>query len=380
MSVYLGLMSGTSLDGVDAAAALFEGEDERPSAARLLAFRSRSYGDAFRRRLREACRSADPAELSDLNFALGRRFAAAVEELLREGGLGRGDVVAIGSHGQTVWHAPPGEGRPGSTLQIGEAAVVAEETGIPVVADFRVRDVAAGGHGAPLTPYFDALLLASPERSRAIVNVGGMGNLTALPPGGSGETPRAFDTGPGVALLDEAAERLTDGELSFDRDGALAASGSVHPAALGEWTEDPFFGSPPPRSTGRERFGSDRLDGWLSRHRGKPAEDLLATLTELTAWSVAESLAWVDFELEEVYLCGGGARNRELVRRIEERLAPRPVRPLSAAGWDGDAREATAFALLARQHTLGVPASCPWATGARGARVLGKRVPAGPSA
>ncbi len=209
-----------------------------------------------------------------------------------------------------------------------------------------------------------------------------MGNLTVLPPGGgdpdgeNGSRPAAFDTGPGTALLDAAAARLSGGRLRMDRDGERAAAGEVLPEALDEWRSDPFFRRPPPRSTGRERFGPDRLERWLDAHDGERPEDLLATLTELTAWSVADGLRRVDGEVDELYLCGGGARNPELGRRLAERLDPVPVRRLSRLGWDGDAREAAAFALLARQHLLGVPSSPHWATGARGARVLGTRTPA----
>lgn len=405
MALYVGLMSGTSLDGVDAALVRLEGREERPDEAGMAAFRTDRYEPAFRERLRRAVEDAGPGELCDLNFELGRRFARAAGRILDDAGVAPEEVEAVGSHGQTVWHDPPGRGRresgpgagsdahagtdadadadassggkaAGSTLQLGEPAVVAEVTGIPVVADFRVRDVAAGGQGAPLTPYFDRLLLGSRENARVIQNLGGMGNLTALPPEGAGVTPVAFDTGPGVALLDEAVRRLTGGRELMDEDGGRAAAGRVLPGALEEWLSDPFFASSPPRSTGRERFGPRRLASWLERHREARPEDLLATLTELTARSVAEGLRRVDFEVDEVYLCGGGARNSELARRLRERLAPLPVRPLSALGWDGDAREAAAFALLARQHLMGFAVDLGWATGAAGPRVLGKRVPA----
>lgn len=412
MELYAGLMSGTSLDGVDVAVAGFAGRDERPAAARLVAFRSVPYEEGFRERLGSACVAGSGAELCALSFDLGRRFAAALVEALEEGGIRPGDLVAIGSHGQTVWHAPPsasgtasqvaapppagaraesarapaasppgtvgrgpGDGS-GSTLQIGEGAVIAELVGRPVVEDFRVRDVAAGGQGAPLTAYFDRLLLGSPAAARAIQNLGGMGNVTALPREGGGASPLAFDTGPGVALLDGAAARLSGGRLRHDEDGRLAARGRVDEAALAEWLEDEFFRRPPPRSTGRERFGEPALERWLGRHADLTAEDALATLTELTARSVAEAHGLFGFAVEEAYLCGGGARNPELRRRIEARLAPVPVRPLEALDWDGDAREAAAFALLARQHLLGIPVAVDWATGARGPRLLGKRVPA----
>lgn len=372
----MGLMSGTSLDGIDAAVVRFEGREARPASTEMLAFETTPHDDAFRRRLRAAIGGAGPGELCALDFALGRRFARATAAALARAPVHRADVRAVGSHGQTVWHQPPGSGVPGATLQLGQPAVIAEETGIPVVSDFRARDVAAGGHGAPLTAYTDFLLFAGEGTSRAIQNLGGMGNVTALPATGTDGRPVAFDTGPGVALLDAAVERLTGGRLRFDEGGVLAAAGSVSEAALAEWLEDPFFQTPPPRSTGRERFGEARLRAWLDRHGRLAVADLVATLAELTARSVADAYRWIGFPLDEVVLCGGGARNPDLRRRIARRLRPLPVRGLDELGWDPDAREAVAFALLARLHELGLPGNAPWATGARGPRRLGARTPA----
>ena len=377
MAVYLGLMSGTSLDGVDAAAVRFEGEEERPAASELLGFRTTAYGPAFRARLERATSSAGPGEICVLDAELGRRFGEAAAGLMAELDLEPGAVAAIGSHGQTLWHAPPSgldPGGRGCTLQIGRAAEIAERTGVPVISDFRAADVAAGGQGAPLTPYFDRLMLAASDRARFVLNLGGMANLTALPAEGSGETPVAFDTGPGVALVDEAVRRLA-GE-PFDRDGRMASAGSVQEEALASWLEDPFFEREPPRSTGRERFGAGRVEAWLDAYDELPAEDLVATLTEVTARTAADALRRVGFPADELVLCGGGARNPELVRRLRDRVAPVPVRDLSELGWDAGAREAVAFALFARQHLLGHPASAPWATGARGERVLGTKTPA----
>ena len=373
--IYVGLMSGTSLDGIDVAVVELGGAAECPDPARLTAFKSLTYDRDFRDRLRAGLESGDPAELSDLNFELGERLAAAVVETLISADLKAADIAAIGSHGQTVWHRPPADGRNGATLQLGEAAVIAERTGIPVIADFRVRDVAAGGHGAPLTPYFDRLLLTGDE-GRAIVNLGGMGNVTALPPAGSADQPVAFDTGPGVALIDGAVRHLTGGHQAFDADGRIAATGRELEPDLAQWLADPFFDDPPPRSTGRERFGDPALARWLTTVESAAAEDIVATLTELTAASVADAFRWIPFGIDTVYLCGGGARNPELARRIRARLDPIGVRSVDELGWDGDAREAAAFALFARQHELGIPLDLGWATGAVGPRVLGKRVPA----
>lgn len=372
--LYLGVMSGTSLDGIDVALVELGGTAETPQPARLRAFESYTYDADLRERVRAVIEHGSPATLCELNFELGERFARAVSDALIASGVTAADVTAIGSHGQTVWHCPPVRGGRGSTLQLGEAAVIAERTSIPVVSDFRVRDVAAGGHGAPLTPYFDRLLLSGAE-ARAIVNLGGMGNLTALPGDGSDGSPVAFDTGPGVALIDGAVHHLTGGHQAFDAEGRLASSGRVLAPDVEAWLSNPFFAEPPPRSTGREVFGGAALERWLADASGAPAEDLIATLTQVTAESVRRAFEWVPFAVDTVYLCGGGARNPELVRRIATGLDPVPVRGIEALGWDGDAREAVAFALLARQHLLGIPVDLGWATGAAGARVLGKRVP-----
>jgi len=375
--LYLGLMSGTSLDGIDAAVVEFEGRAHRPSDARLVAFRTDPYDPDMASRLSDAVGGrAGAAELCDLGFGLGERFAASALAVLDEAGVDPARVSAIGSHGQTVWHRPPAGRNPGATLQIGESAVIAERTGIDVIADFRVRDVAAGGHGAPLTPLFDLLVLSDPESGRAIQNIGGMANVTGLPRSGGEARPTAFDTGPGVALLDAATRRLTGGRQSFDRDGRLAAAGTVIEEGLAAWLRLPFFAEPPPRSTGRETFGEAALLPWLEAHAEARPEDLLATLTELTARSVAESCRALGFPPDEILLCGGGARNPELVRRIRAHFPGAPVRLLEEAGWNGDAREAAAFALLARQHLLGLPVDLGWATGSRGPRLLGKRTPA----
>lgn len=374
--LYVGLMSGTSLDGIDAALVRFEGAGVTPSVARLEAFRTTSFDPDLEHRLRRAVAGdADTDELCDLNFALGEALAAAAAGIVE---VAEGPIAAIGSHGQTVRHRPPGPARRGSTLQIGEAAVIAERTGLDVIADFRMRDVAAGGHGAPLAPLFDDLLLRADGHARAIQNIGGMGNVTALPPAGDAATrPLAFDTGPGVALIDAAVRRLTADERSFDEDGQLAAAGTADEALVDEWLADPFFAETPPRSTGRERFGAARVEAWLGAHPGLSAEDAAATLTEVTARSIAESYALIGFAVEDVVLCGGGARNPEIGRRLAAHLGESVrVRTLGEIGWDPDAREAAAFALLARQHVLGHPVDLSWATGAAGPRPLGKRVPA----
>ena len=375
MMRWVGVMSGTSLDGVDVAIVETEGREERPRAWRLAAFRSEPYETALRSRIAAAITSGNAAAICALDFELGARIGEAVLRTLASASLEPGDVEAIGSHGQTVWHTPPGGARMGATLQLGQPAVIAERTACDVVSDFRVRDVAAGGEGAPLTAYTDWILLRG-RASRAIQNIGGIGNVTALPGHPSDGTPQAYDTGPGVVLIDGAVEALTGGEARFDLDGAMAVRGRVRGEALAEWLADPFFAQPPPRSTGREHFSRERLHAWLDRHAALSPEDAVATLTELTARTIADAYRWLEEVPAACYLCGGGARNPVLAARIGALLAPVPVRDLSVLGLDPDAREAVAFALLARQRVLGFPANAPWATGAAGPRLLGVRTPA----
>jgi len=375
VTLYVGVMSGTSLDGIDVAVVALEGEEERPSGFDVVAFRTLAYDRGVRDRIREAIDAGSAHAICALDFELGRRMGEAVVDTLRTAGIAPSDVRAIGSHGQTVWHEPPAASHPGSTLQLGRAAAIAEAAAVPVVSDLRARDMAAGGQGAPLTAYTDWLLFLGSE-ARAIQNIGGMGNLTILPGAGDDASPRAFDTGPGVALLDGAVERLTGGTRTFDEDGRLARSGSVDEEALAEWLADPFFSMPPPRSTGRERFSTARLEAWLDRYPGLGAADAATTLTELTARSIADAFRFVETRVETCYLCGGGARNPALVERLKDRLAPVSVADLSALGLDPDAREAVAFAILARQHVLGIPSNAIWATGAAGPRILGDWTPA----
>ncbi len=369
--LFVGLMSGTSLDGIDAALVRFEGRAETPAIARLEWFHTQPFDPDFVARLRRAVSGdAGPEDLCWLNFAIGEQLATAAMSAIAAADE---SVVAIGSHGHTMWHCPPGSNAAGSTLQLGEPAIIAERTGVDVIADFRVRDMAAGGHGAPLTPVFDDLLLRV-DHPRVVQNIGGMANVTALPPAGDhSRSPVAFDTGPGVALIDAAMIRLT-GE-PWDEDGRVAASGSVHEALVEEWMSDPFFAESPPRSTGRERFGSPRVIDWLDSN-DLPVADAIATLTEVTSRSIAASYRFIDQNVDEVLLCGGGARNPEIRRRLAIHLPDTDIRLLEEVGWNGDAREAAAFALLARQHLLGIPVNVAWATGAAGPRRLGKRVPA----
>jgi anhydro-N-acetylmuramic acid kinase len=305
-----------------------------------------------------------------------------VREVCSRAGVPLEQVDAIGSHGQTLWHRPPAEGRRGATLQLGDPATIAERTGCPVVSDFRTRDIAAGGQGAPLVPWVDQLLFSIPGQARALQNIGGIGNVSWVPPrDGNGEVI-AFDTGPGNALMDAAVELATGGRMTYDRDGLLAARGEVDEALLGELLRHPFFAQEPPKSTGREAFGRpvvERLAEALQPEGDQDWLDLIATLTELTARSIAEAhRRWiVPRGVAEVVLTGGGARNPTLVGRIRELLAPVPVVDGKTLGVDAEAKEALAFAVLAWAHVNGIPANAPGATGAAGRRVLGSFTPGG---
>ncbi len=378
-----GLLSGTSMDGADAILLEVGGTDPMALEWRVLAFRSDPWPEPLRARIGAACRGGDGRALGHLHVELGEAFARVFLALLGEAGVDPGEVAAVGSHGQTVWHEPPGGGVRGFSLQLGDPATLAERTGIPVVHDFRARDLAAGGHGAPLVPWPDRVLLHRPGVGRALQNLGGMGNVTFLPASGDPGGIVAFDTGPGVALLDGAARRASDGAEPYDLDGRRAARGRVDPELLESLLAHPFFRLPPPRSTGRETFGDVFLDGVVARVPPRDArewDDLLATLTALTAESVAR--AFRDHlpagEVGEVVLAGGGARNPALVRALTEALHPLPVRiGADALGVHPDAREAAAFAILAWAHLRGVPGSLPQVTGAAGPRVLGSLTPGG---
>ena len=361
--VVVGLMSGTSLDGVDAAVVRLEGSGAALTVEPL-AFVSEPYDDALRAAL-AACveaRTSDVRLVSQLHARLGERFADVARAALGAAGVGRPDLV--GSHGQTVQHVPDAEDCAGvptrSTLQIGSPAVIAARLEAPVVADFRAGDLALGGQAAPLAPYLDGALFASPDEARVLLNLGGIANLTVLPPGGP---PRqAFDTGPANMVLDALALRLTGQPV--DEGGALAASGTPDEALVADLLAHPFFAAPPPKSTGREDFGAAFVDRVVGRG-GEPA-DLLATAVALTARSVAEAVRrHVRPAPARVVCSGGGVHNAVLMRALGEALAPVPVETTAAHGLDPDAKEAVLFAVLAHEWAEGVRTGLPPVTGAR---------------
>ena len=373
MTVYVGLMSGTSLDGISAAVVRFVPGANGGLEPQLLAFLTKPYAKAQRDRLLRALEGGTAEEYCRLSFDLGGWLADAAVAALAEAGVPRAEVRAIGSHGQTIWHAPPH-----STWQLGEAAVIAERLGIDVVSDFRVRDVAAGGQGAPLVPVADAMLFGGSEW-RALQNIGGIGNVTIVPPGGQIDGVRAFDTGPGVTVIDATVRTLIP-DLEYDVDGRSAAAGKAIADVVAELLEHPYFRAEPPKSTGRELFDRAYVERLIARCRsvkaGASADDIVATATALTARSIADAYGrFMPEPVAEVLVSGGGANNPTLVEMIARAIDPIPVRRFDEAYFDGDAKEAVAFALLAHLHVSGQPGNVPRATGARGPRVLGKLTP-----
>jgi anhydro-N-acetylmuramic acid kinase len=364
----IGLLSGTSADGTDAALCEISGADET-THLRLLSFIITPFDRALRERIFRLGR-ADASELCDVDVLLGEAFAVAAREACRVAGVDMARVDLIGSHGQTAVHHPRSAGQIGATLQIGEGAVIAERTGRPVVCDFRVRDVAAGGEGAPLVPLVDQLLFHAPGRRRALQNIGGIANVTLVSE--RRDQQIAFDNGPGNMALDAVARAASDGAEGYDVDGRRAARGKIDRALLAELHGHPYLSRQPPKSTGRELFGKDFIYPLLARFESAP-DDLLATLTRFTAEAIARSYR-ESFPAppDEVYVSGGGALNPTLMRHLAELLDPIPVATTAALGVDPKAKEAIAFAVLANQTLFGRPGNVPAVTGAAGPRVLGK--------
>ena len=370
----IGLMSGTSADSIDAACVRLEGAPPR-LGWELLSFITLPMTQELRQEIFATFRpeTGTVDKLCQLNFTLGEWFAKASLEAIRAAKLTPDQVDFIGSHGQTVWHIPPnsGQGVP-STLQLGNPAVIAERTGVTVVSDFRSRDMAAGGQGAPLVPFVDNLLLSHPTLSRAVQNIGGIGNVTFLPAGGKNDA-FGFDTGPGNMLLDRAAEVLTEGKLRCDMDGKMAFAGNVHENFLQKWMgEEPYFAQKPPKSTGRELFGVQRCDVYLKELAGLSREDILATLTAFTARSTAEAYRnFLPALPDEVLLCGGGARNPAIAAMLQKELPASRIGRTEDAGLPGDSKEAVAFAVLGYETMNHRPGNLPAATGAKAPVVLG---------
>ena len=368
----VGLISGTSADGIDVALVELEGSGET-TRARLLDFRTRPFDPELRARI-VALKDARADELLRIHYRLGEEFAQAALEMIEEARRKGLSVHMVGSHGQTARHHPRAEdpGGRAATLQLGEPAIIAERTGLPVVADFRPRDIAAGGEGAPLVPLVDWLLFRRAGATRACLNMGGIANVTVVTE--RVDTVRAFDLGPANMPLDLVVHAWTGGAETFDRDGRRATTGRVDERLVAELLRHPYFELPPPKSTGREAFGDVFVRPLLARYTGRE-EDLLASLTRFVAASVAGGIRrWVREPIAEVLVSGGGAQNLTLMAELATALAPVPVRSLAEVGLDPDAKEAVAFAVLANETLFGRAGNVPGATGAAGPRVLGKIV------
>jgi anhydro-N-acetylmuramic acid kinase len=362
----VGLMSGTSLDGMDAALVRLEG----PTHASLVEFVTRPYTADERAQLRSALNGASAATLARLHVRLAEWAAEAVQALLAKSSVPASDLSLIAFPGQTVWHEPPVV-----SWQLGEPAVLAERFGVRVVSGFRARDVAAGGQGAPLVPMADVLLFAAADAPRILLNLGGMANLTYVERRAQDDGVLAFDTGPGVAVIDATA-RLVDRKVSYDRDGRIASRGQVDEALLAELLADPYFVAPPPKSTGRERFGDEYA---AALHSRLPGPDAVATAVELTARTVAAAIGRWTPQNVEVVASGGGCHHPVLMAGLARQLAAQgnhQLRRFDDLFFPGDAKEAVAFALLGYLTLHGQPGNVPAATGAGGPRVLGAVTPA----
>ncbi|MFZ5470424.1 MAG: anhydro-N-acetylmuramic acid kinase [Myxococcota bacterium] len=367
----VGLISGTSADAAEAALCEISGTG-KSARVKLLSHVSAPFPRSLRERILSAHTARDVCEL---DFLLGERFADAALRTIAAAQLRPQDVDLIGSHGQTVVHLPPSLSPTPSTLQIGEAAIIAERTGIATVSDFRARDIAAGGEGAPLVPYADWVLFRKKGGVRALQNIGGIANLSIV--SDRLEDTVAFDTGPGNMLLDGLARLATRGKAAFDRDGRMAKKGIVISSLLDELLAHPFLRRRPPKSAGRELFGDELVVSLWARFGRRPF-DLLATAAAFTVEATARAYErWVlpRHALEGVYVSGGGSRNPVLMKGLAARLAPLPVRPLDVLGFPEGAKEAACFALLASEFFHRTPQNVPSATGAKRRVVLGKLTP-----
>ncbi len=376
----IGLISGTSADGVDAVLVDVERREGR-IFLETLGTESLPYPDDLRQEVLDACRpeSGRVDRICRLNALLGEWFATAALRVVEASGLRPDDVDLIASHGQTVYHATQPGQEPPSTLQFAEPAIIAERTGRTVVANFRPRDIAAGGQGAPLISYVDYLLFSDPQHARALQNIGGIANITYLQPGGRPEDVFAFDTGPGNMIVDALVADLF-GER-FDRDGRIAASGGIDAALLSELLADPYFAQPPPKTTGREQFGVQfaRRLRELGEARGLSPADLVATATALTARSIADAFTRYLPRIDELIVSGGGAANPTMVAWLADSLRERGFGPMirrpEAFGVSSDMKEAIGFAVLGYETLHGRVGTLPRCTGARHAVVLGQIVP-----
>lgn len=380
----VGMMSGTSVDGVDAALVEISGSEESPEV-RLVAFENKPFPPAVREKIFKLFRpdTAPVDEVGYMNFLLGELYAKAALSVIEKAGLRPSDIDAIGSHGQTIWHSPDPDERDGYpiryTVQIGEGSVIAQRTGVVTVSDFRVGDIAEGGQGAPLVPFSEYLLYRRKDETILLQNIGGIGNVTVLPAGAGPDAVFAFDTGPGNMIIDAVVSALTDGRETYDAGGERGGRGKVCEALLAKLQEDAYYTQPLPKSTGRERFGVQYTRDVMAMQKeyGISDDDLVATVTDLTAWSIADAYARYvlpKYKAVELIAGGGGSYNKTLIAMLEKRLAAYDVkvRVQEDLGFNSDAKEAVAFALLADRAVRGMPNTLPAVTGARQSVIMGK--------
>ena len=365
-------MSGTSLDGIDVAIVDIRGRRIEP-----VAFRSAPYEEPVRRAILGVSNTTTTtAEIARLHFMLGQLYAKAVQQTCRLSRIPLKSIELVGCHGQTIYHQGEQKsflGRPvAATLQIGEASVIAEQLNVPVVSDFRTRDMAAGGKGAPLVPYLDYLLFRHAKKGRIALNIGGIANVTAIPPNARPADVFAFDTGPGNMVVDALTAELTKDRERFDRDGRIAATGRLDRRLLDRLLADPYYRQPPPKTAGREQYGAAFIAGIKRR---LPLRDLIATATALTAATIAlgiERFVKPRMRVDELIAAGGGVHNRTLMAYLQAFLPGIPIGRTAEFGIDPDAKEAVAFALLAHETYQRRPSNLPSATGAGHAVILGK--------
>lgn len=357
-----GLISGTSVDAIDVAIVEIRGR-----AIETIAHGSLPYPPALRTRILAASNAnTHTSEISRLSFEVAERFATALLQLCRKKRIPPAGIQLIGSHGQTIYH----EHRK-NTLQIGEGAVIAERTGIPVISDFRTADIAAGGAGAPLVPFLDYRIFRHPRRGRIALNLGGIGNITVIPPGASPDQVLAFDTGPANMIVDALVSRLTKGKQRYDRGGAIAAKGRIDRPLLTKLLRDPYYRKKPPKSAGREQYGVEFIDSLLAT--GLPLADLIATATTFTASTVAMAVKpYATTGSWDLIASGGGVHNATLMAQITSLLPKVTIARTSEFGIDVDAKEAIAFALMAHETYHRRPSNIPSATGASHSAILGK--------
>ncbi|WP_223067123.1 anhydro-N-acetylmuramic acid kinase [Paenibacillus caui] len=382
-AVVIGLMSGTSLDGIDAAIVHIDGSG-LTAKAKLLHFHSEPIEAGLRERLKQLCtlEHSDVAAVCGMNAYLGERFAEAALKAIEGAGLKRERIDLVSSHGQTVWHIPeaseddPYQGK--STLQIGDLSVIAKRTGLPVVGDFRPADMAVGGQGAPLVPYGDLILFKDKVKGRILQNIGGIGNCTALAPDARPKDVFAFDTGPGNMIIDEIVFMLSEGRLTYDDEGRWASQGTPDERLVSECMSHPYFEMEPPKSTGRELFGKAyavRFAEAAERLGVSRKEDIVASAALFTARSIADSykrFVVPKVQVDEVIVTGGGARNRTLLNYLARELPGRKILTSKELGFDDDAKEAVIFALLGNDFMHGIANNLPSATGASRPTVMGK--------